>query len=103
MASAPVFYTTVTLYVYLVLVGIAIIVELIAFAHAVTRRAAAFPAIGSVPKGGWVALTAGAFVLTALFGWAGSAFGAVAVAISLVYLLDVRPALRDAVDGRGGW
>ncbi|HEY7176200.1 MAG TPA: DUF2516 family protein [Micromonosporaceae bacterium] len=103
MASAPIFYSTVTQYIFYVVVGAAVIIELLALVHCATRRAGAFTAIGNVPKGGWVAMTAGAFVLTALFGWAGSAFGAVAVALSLVYLLDVRPALRDAVDGRGGW
>jgi hypothetical protein len=27
----------------------------------------------------------------------------IAVAAALVYLLDLRPALRDAVDGHGSW
>ncbi|HEU0239069.1 MAG TPA: DUF2516 family protein [Micromonosporaceae bacterium] len=103
MASAPIFYTIVTQYIFFVIVGVAVVVEIVAMVHCATRKASAFPAVGSVPKGGWVAMTAGAFVLTALFGWAGSAFGAAAVALSLVYLLDVRPALRDAVDGTGGW
>jgi hypothetical protein len=103
MASAPIFYTTVTGYVALVLLAVALVVEVWAFVHVVTRRSAAFAAVGSVPKGAWVALTAGALVLTLLFGVVRSALGAIAVAIALVYLLDVRPALRDAVDGRGGW
>jgi hypothetical protein len=29
--------------------------------------------------------------------------GLVAITIAAVYLLDVRPALRDAIDGRGSW
>jgi len=103
MASTPLFYTTVTYYVGLVLLGVAAIVEIWAFVHASTRRAAAFGAVGSVPKGGWVALTGGALLLTVLFGVVGSFLGAIAVAVALVYLLDVRPALRDAVDGHGGW
>jgi hypothetical protein len=103
MVSAPIFYTTVTGYVALVLLAIAVVVEMWAFIHCVTRRSAAFTAVGSVPKGAWVAMTGGALVLTLLFGFVRSPLGAIAVAIALVYLLDVRPALRDAVDGRGGW
>ena len=75
MASAPIFYTTVTGYVALVLLAVALVVEVWAFVH----------------------------VLTLLFGVVRSPLGAIAVAIALVYLLDTRPALRDAVDGRGGW
>jgi len=103
MASAPIFYTSVTGYVALVLLAVALVVEVWAFVHVVTRHSAAFAAVGSIPKGAWVALTAGALVLTLLFGVVRSPLGAIAVAIALVYLLDVRPALRDAVDGRGGW
>jgi hypothetical protein len=103
MASAPIFYTTVTGYVAIVLLAVALVVEIWAFAHVVTRRSSAFAAVGSIPKGAWVALTGGALVLTLLFGVVRSALGAIAVAIALVYLLDVRPALRDAVDGRGSW
>jgi hypothetical protein len=27
----------------------------------------------------------------------------ISITIAAVYLLDVRPALRDAIDGRGSW
>lgn len=103
MASAALFYLTVTRYVFYVVTVVALVVEIGALAHCVTRRPAAFGAVGSISKGAWVALTGGALVLTVLFGVVGSALGAIAAAIALVYLLDVRPALRDAVDGRGGW
>ncbi|HEY9484362.1 MAG TPA: DUF2516 family protein [Micromonosporaceae bacterium] len=103
MASGALFYLTVTRYVFYVVTIVALVVEIWALAHCATRRSAAFGAVGSIPKGAWVALTAGALVLTVLFGIVGSALGAIAVAVALVYLLDVRPALRDAVDGRGGW
>ena len=77
-------------------------VELFAFINCATQRADAFAAVGQVSKGGWLALTGGALVFTLLLGFL-SLFGMIAVAAALVYLLDVRPALRDAVDGHGPW
>jgi hypothetical protein len=79
-----------------------LVVELFAFVNCATQRADAFSAVGSVSKGGWLALTGGALLFTLLLGFI-SLFGMIAVAAALVYLLDVRPALRDAVDGHGPW
>jgi hypothetical protein len=81
---------------------VVIVVECAAFINCLTQRAEAFQVVGSIPKGGWLALTFGALVLTLLLSTF-SIFGMVAVAAALVYLLDVRPALRDAVDGHGSW
>jgi hypothetical protein len=81
---------------------IILIVELFAFVNCATQRAEAFSAVGSISKGGWLALTGGALLFTLLLGFF-SLFGMIAVAAALVYLLDVRPALRDAVDGHGPW
>jgi hypothetical protein len=77
-------------------------VELFAFINCATQRADAFSAVGSISKGGWLALTGGALLFTLLLGFV-TLFGTIAVAAALVYLLDVRPALRDAVDGHGPW
>jgi hypothetical protein len=79
-----------------------LVVELFAFVNCATQRADAFSAVGSVSKGGWLALTGGALLFSLLLGFI-SLFGMIAVAAALVYLLDVRPALRDAVDGHGPW
>lgn len=79
-----------------------LVVELVAFIHCATQRADAFPAVGNLSKGGWLALTGGALLFSLLVGFY-SLFALLVVAASLVYLLDVRPALRDAVDGRGSW
>jgi hypothetical protein len=76
--------------------------EVVAFVNCLTQRAEAFPVVGSVPKGGWLALTGGAIFFTALLGLI-NILGLVSVAAALIYLLDVRPALRDAVDGHGSW
>jgi Protein of unknown function (DUF2516) len=89
-------------WVQLVIELVVVVVECAAFINCLTQRAEAFPVVGSVPKAGWLALTFGALVLTLLLSTF-SIFGMVAVAVALVYLLDVRPALRDAVDGHGSW
>jgi hypothetical protein len=79
-----------------------VVIEFVAFINCLLQRAEAFPVVGSIPKGGWLALTGGAFVFTLLIGLF-SIIGMVAVAAALIYLLDTRPALRDAVDGHGSW
>jgi hypothetical protein len=79
-----------------------VIIELFAFINCATQRADAYSAVGSLSKGGWLALTGGALLFTLLLGFV-SPIGIIAVAASLVYLLDMRPALKDATDGRGPW
>jgi uncharacterized protein DUF2516 len=85
-----------------VLLLVVLVVEIIAFVNCLTQRAEAFAVVGSIPKGGWLALTGGAIFFTLFLG-PFTIFGMVAIAAALIYLLDVRPALRDAVDGHGSW
>jgi hypothetical protein len=65
--------------------------------------------VGGLSKGAWLAITTAALVFTLLFGGVGGGgvfglfFATIGVAAALVYLLDIRPALRDAVDGSGPW
>lgn len=84
--------------VNLVLLGLA----LWAFVDAAVRPAAAFVAAGKLTKPAWLAIT-GISVALCLFGVGllGLLGAAVAVAV-LVYLLDVRPAVRAMRPG-GGW
>lgn len=101
--AAPIVYQ-ITYWFLLALNLFIVAVELFALVNCATQRADGFPAVGSVSKAGWLALTGGAFLFTLLLGvFSGSLFGTIAVAASLVYLLDVRPALRDATDGQGPW
>ena len=65
------------------------------------RPTAAFPAAGKLTKPAWLAITAGAALLQWLFA-ALSIFGIAAVVASIVYLVDVRPAVRS-MRGGGGW
>lgn len=111
MVSAPIFYTDVQSWAARVIVLACLAVELLAIVHCATRRRDAFAAVGNASKGMWVAMTVGALLWTALFGL-GSAggsgggylfFATIGIAVAFVYLLDVRPAIRDALNGRGGW
>jgi hypothetical protein len=87
----------------LILSIFALIVEGVALVHAITQRADAFPAIGTLPKGGWIAILAVCMVLTLLGFGPTSLFGLIGIAAALIYLLDVRPGLRDLHDGKGFW
>ena len=102
-------------YVSFAILAVTIVVEVAAFLHCVTRRAEAFPVVGKLTKPIWVLMTGGAVAFTVLSGYATiaspggylgplTAFVAVVVlAISMVYLVDLRPALRDVTEGRGNW
>jgi len=101
--SAPIFYATVQLWITLLLLVFALVVEGVAFVHCLTQRAEAFPAIGTLPKGAWLAIIGVSLVLT-LFGFGPpSIFGLIGIAAAAIYLLDVRIGLRDLSDGKGFW
>jgi hypothetical protein len=95
----------------LIVLGVTVLVEAFAFVSCVTRRADAFPVVGKLTKGTWVLMTLGALVFTLLtystFLFGGNiVFSLIALAgitVALVYILDVRPAIRDVVDGHGSW
>ncbi len=91
----------ITGYINLIVTLFALIIEGVAFVHCLTQRADAFQAVGTLTKGLWLGLTGGAVVLTLLFSWT-SLFGVIGVVAAAVYLLDVRPALREATNG-GHW
>jgi hypothetical protein len=102
-------------YVSLLILAVTLIVELSAFLHCVSRRAEAFPVVGKLTKAIWVLMTGGALAFTILSGYSTIAsptgylgpltamVSVLAMTISLVYLLDIRPALREVTEGRGGW
>lgn len=82
---------------------VSLIVEVWAFASCLMQRPEAFTVVGRIPKGGWLAMTGGAILVTLMFGSFRSILGMIAIVVALIYLLDLRPALRDAVDGHGNW
>jgi len=102
VSSAPLFFDDVRLYIDVLVVIASMVVQAVAFIHCVTQRGDGFQAIGTLPKGAWLAILAVCMVLTLLLGATGI-FGLVGVAAALIYLLDVRPGLRDLSDGKGFW
>ncbi|WP_067508920.1 DUF2516 family protein [Actinoplanes sp. TFC3] len=104
VSSAPLFFRDVQFYLdVLVLIG-SIVVQIVAFVHCVTQRGDGFQAIGTLPKGAWLGILAVCVLLTLLGRGGGTGiFSLIGVAAALIYLLDVRPGLRDLSDGKGFW
>ncbi|WP_232343951.1 MULTISPECIES: DUF2516 family protein [Actinoplanes] len=100
---APIFFRDVQGWIELLVLLFALILEVVAFIHCLTQRGAGFQALGTLPKGAWAAIIG----ICALLTWYGRSalgiFGLVGIAASLIYLLDVRPGLRDIADGKGFW
>jgi len=77
--------------------------ELVAFVDCAIRRGDAFPAAGKLTKPGWLLITGLSPVLTWLFPPYFRILGLVGVIASIVYLVDVRPAVKEIGGGRGRW
>jgi polyferredoxin len=77
--------------------------KLIALLDAAFRPRALFVAADKLTKPGWVLILA-TFTLSQIFqGWL-TFFGLIGIVAAGVYLVDARPALRQAAGrGRGGW
>jgi hypothetical protein len=86
----------------LLVVGLVMLgLELWALVDASVRPAPAYTAAGKLSKPAWVAILTGALLLTYLFGGL-SLFGLVGIVAAIVYLVDVRPAVRSMRPG-GPW
>jgi len=101
--SAPLFYDDVVVYLNLLVLIFSLIIQAVALIHCLTQRGDGFQAIGTLPKGAWAAILAVSIVLTLLVGSAIGIFGLIGIAAALIYLLDVRPGLKDLSDGKGFW
>ncbi|SCG77958.1 Protein of unknown function [Micromonospora rifamycinica] len=101
--AAPIFVFDAVFIIDRVLLFFALVVQGISLVHAITQRSDAFAAIGTLPKGGWIAILAVCLLLTLLGFGALSIFGLIGIAAGLIYLLDVRVGLRDLHDGKGFW
>ena len=73
-----------------------------AFVDAVIRPAAGFVAAGKLTKPGWLAITGIAALIVFWFGPL-SFLGLPAVIAGVVYLVDVRPAVRGLRRGNTNW
>ena len=101
--SAPLFYGYVVSYLNLLVLILSLIVQAVALIHCLTQRGDGFQAIGTLPKGAWAAILAVCIILTLLLQSAIGIFGLIGIAAALIYLLDVRPGLKDLTDGKGFW
>src|SRR3954454_3329326 len=100
---APLFYDDVVAYLNLLVLIFSLIIQAVALIHCLTQRGDGFQAIGTLPKGAWAAILAVCIVLTLLAGGPFRIFGLIGIAAALIYLLDVRPGLKDLSDGKGFW
>jgi hypothetical protein len=105
MFSGVPFYLVIRDWIELLLLVGVLAVELFAFISCTRQRADAFPVVGPVSKVGWLGILGGSMLLTYLCWYAGFflLIASFSMAAALIYLLDVRPALRDAVEGSGPW
>ena len=106
MVSAAGFYLQVEEFVTLAILAVFLVIEVIAFVNCLTQRADAFPVVGSLSKNAWAAILAGSVLLTLLCSFSPgriSIFAFAAITATAIYMLDVRPALRDATNGSGSW
>ena len=102
--QAPIFYDNVLNVVAIVLMVLSLVLIGMAFVHCLTQRTDAFPAIGTLPKGGWLAILGICLLLALLPGFGPlSLFRLIGIAAALIYLLDVRVGLKDLTDGKGFW
>jgi len=101
--SSPLFYDDVVAYLNLLVLIFSLIIQAVALIHCLTQRGDGFQAIGTLPKGAWAAILAVCIVLTLLVSSAIGIFGLIGIAAALIYLLDVRPGLKDLSDGKGFW
>ncbi|GAB7049736.1 DUF2516 family protein [Catenuloplanes indicus] len=101
-ADVPIFAFYVRGIIDLVILFLALVVLGVSFVHCLTQRADGFPAIGTLPKGGWLAILGLCMVFCLLLSRQ-TIFQMIGIAAGMVYLLDVRVGLRDLSDGKGFW
>ncbi|MGN9810649.1 DUF2516 family protein [Micromonospora sp. BQ11] len=99
--AAPIFAFAIRGVIESILLVVVLVVLAVSLVHAIAQRSDAFPAIGTLPKGGWIAILAVCLLLTLLTQRSLSIFGLIGIAAGLIYLLDVRVGLRELRDGRG--
>ncbi|BEL11131.1 hypothetical protein Q0Z83_093220 [Actinoplanes sichuanensis] len=100
--SAPLFYGYVVLWINVIVMLLSMGLLAVALIHCLTQRGPAFQALGTLPKGAWAGILAVLLVLSG-FLYNTLLITMIAIAVAMVYLLDVRPGLKDISDGKGFW
>jgi 4-amino-4-deoxy-L-arabinose transferase-like glycosyltransferase len=80
-----------------------VVLGVVAFIHCATQRSDAFPAIGTLQKPAWLAIIGVATVMALLTNTRFLLFHMITIGAAALYLLDVRPGLKDATNGNGNW
>ena len=105
-ATAPIFFPDVQYYLNIAVMVVFLAIDLLAFVNCLTQKADAFPAVGSLTKQAWLGILGAAVLVTlicTLYVSGAPILAFIGVAAAAVYLLDVRPALRDTSNGTGNW
>jgi hypothetical protein len=106
MALAVIFFNAVAFYLNTIIMIGLVVIEIVALINCLTQRADAFPVVGSLSKNAWTGILAASALVTLacfLLGQGISIFAFAAITAAAIYMLDVRPALRDTTNGSGGW
>lgn len=98
--SSPYWVDTIINVVTIVATLVGLGLAIWAFFSIVTQRGDAFAAVGTLSKPGWLALVAGTTIFSLILPWFGYLLALASLVASLVYLLDVRPAIREILGGR---
>ncbi|MFC7528152.1 DUF2516 family protein [Actinoplanes sp. GCM10030250] len=101
-SSVPIFYDNVVISINIFILLFSLVVQAVALIHCLIQKGPGFQALGTLPKGAWAAIIGVCLLLTAVTrGYL--LISMIGIAASLVYLLDVRPGLKDISDGKGFW
>jgi hypothetical protein len=79
-----------------------VVLQAWALVDCITRPTNGFEAAGKLTKPAWLAITAIALAVGLLFGPLGI-LGLAGIVASIVYLVDVRPAIREIQGGGNRW
>lgn len=101
--AAPIFFIEVRQWVDFAIMLVSLAVQAVALIHCLTQRGAGFQALGTLPKGAWAGIMGVCLAITLLFKGSLLIVTMIGVAAALVYMLDVRPGLKDLSDGKGFW
>jgi 4-amino-4-deoxy-L-arabinose transferase-like glycosyltransferase len=100
--AAPIFFEHVVIYLNFAVLLFSLAVQAVALVHCLTQRGAGFQAIGTLPKGAWAGIMGVCLALTLLTRGM-LIISMIGIAAALVYMLDIRPGLKDLTDGKGFW
>jgi hypothetical protein len=107
--AVALFYPVVQYYFELSVAAALLVIEVVALISCTRQRADAFPVVGSLSKNQWLGILLASVLVTGMCGILFPVFVfrllliTAAITAAAIYLLDVRPALRDATNGPGGW